>query len=143
VVIFNVDRGIWITGFQPERGLAYVEDQIGFLGALPTMTQDKQQHYLGWVHRELDHLCTLDAQGGLQALEPEDRVGLRLEWHDVVDRYLAVVAAYDDGRLPADLQSDLIELSVRLAELAPTLERLRLRQPDPKTLARLRLAAAS
>ena len=107
------------------------------------MRRDQDQHYLGWVHREIDNLLAIDAQGGRATLEPEDRVALRLEWHDVVDRYLHVVAAYDAGRLPANLRRQLIELSVRLAEVAPVLERLRLRQPDPETLARLRLAAAS
>jgi hypothetical protein len=76
-------------------------------------------------------------------IDPEDRVAFRAEWRDLVDIFGHLVAAYDAGRLPANLQSDLIGLSVRLVELAPTLERLRLRQPDPKTLARLRLAAAS
>jgi hypothetical protein len=106
-------------------------------------TRDQDQHYLGWVHREIDNLLAIDAQGGLPTLEPEDRVALRLEWYDVIDRYLAVVAVYDAGRLPADLRLQLIELSVRLAEVAPVLERWRFRQPDPEILARLRLAAAS
>jgi hypothetical protein len=35
VVIFNIDRGLWITGFQPKRSLAYIEDQPGFWARLP------------------------------------------------------------------------------------------------------------
>ena len=76
-------------------------------------------------------------------MDPEDRVGFRAEWRDLMDVFGHVVAAYDAGRLPADLRRQLIELSVRFAEVAPMLERLRLRQPDPEILARLRLAAAS
>ena len=30
VVIFNVDRSLWVTGFQPERGIDYVTDRDGF-----------------------------------------------------------------------------------------------------------------
>jgi hypothetical protein len=74
---------------------------------MPIRNQD--QHYLGWVHREIDNLVAIDAQGGLPTLEAEDRVGLRLEWYDVIDRYLA--------------------------EVAPVLERLRLCQPDPEIFA--------
>ena len=29
VVIFNADRGLWVTGFQPERGIDYVMDRNG------------------------------------------------------------------------------------------------------------------
>ena len=68
-------------------------------------------------------------------IDPEDRVAFRAEWRDLVDIFGHLVAAYDAGRLPPDLQSDLIDLSARLADLAPTLERLRLRQPDPATRA--------
>lgn len=76
-------------------------------------------------------------------MDPEDHVGFRAEWRNLMDVFGHVVAAYDAGRLPADLRRQLIELSVRLAEVAPVLERLGLRQPDPEILARLRLAAAS
>jgi len=30
VVIFNADRSLWVTGFQPERGIDYVTDRDGF-----------------------------------------------------------------------------------------------------------------
>ena len=30
VVIFNADRSLWVTGFQPERGIGYVADREGF-----------------------------------------------------------------------------------------------------------------
>jgi hypothetical protein len=30
VVIFNADRGLWVTGFQPERGIDYVSGRDGF-----------------------------------------------------------------------------------------------------------------
>jgi hypothetical protein len=108
-----------------------------------TMTREQHGRYIGWVLREIDRLLAIDAQGGLASLDPEDRVALRAEWYDVVDRYLAIVAVHDAGRLPADLQAPLLEVTGRLGELTPVLERLRLRQPDPAILARLRLAAAS
>lgn len=107
------------------------------------MTPDRTDHYLTWVGREVERLRAIEAGGGLPALPVEDRMAVRLEWDDVVDRYLAVVAAYERGQLTRDLSNRLVELSLLLAALAPTLERMRLRQPDPDVLDRIRLAAAS
>ena len=107
------------------------------------MMQDRAEHYLTWVDREVDRLLSLDAAGGMSTLAVEDRLATRLEWDDVVDRYLAVVAAYDDDRLPRNVHSRLFDISARLFSLVPTLERMRLRGPDPEILARIRLAAAT
>ena len=108
-----------------------------------TMTPDRAGHYLTWVRRELDRLRAIDAAGGLSALSVEDRMAMRLEWEDVVDRYLAVVAPYERGQLPPALATRLVDLSSDLAAFAPELERMRLRRPDPELLDRIRLAAAS
>jgi hypothetical protein len=107
------------------------------------MTWNREEHYLGWVHRELDRLQALDQQGGMPTLEVEDRIALRAEWYDVVDRYLAAVAAYEAGNMLPELRPQLIDVSMRLDVLTPALERLGLRQPDPGVLARMKLAAAS
>ncbi len=107
------------------------------------MMQDRAEHYLIWVGREIDRLLSLDAAGGMPVLAIEDRMATRLEWDDVVDRYVTVVAAYEDGRLPRDTHSQLFDVSARLFSLVPVLERMRLRRPDPEILARMRLAAAS
>ena len=107
------------------------------------MMQERAEHYLGWVNREIDRLRALDAEGGMVTLAVEDRIATRVEWDDLVDRYLAVVAAYDDRRLSRDQALCLVDVSTRLTALVPALERLRLRRPDPETLARMRLAAAS
>jgi hypothetical protein len=107
------------------------------------MMQDRAEHYLTWVNREIDRLVSLDADGGMPVLSVEDRMATRLEWDDVIDRYLAVVAAYDDGTLSRDVHTRLFDVSARLDSLVTTLERMRLRTPDPDLLTRLRLATAS
>jgi hypothetical protein len=107
------------------------------------MMRERAEHYLGWVNREIDRLEALDAEGGMASLAVEDRIATRAEWHDVIDRYLAVVAAYDSRKLTRAQTRCLVDVSMRLASLASVLERMRLRQPDPDLLARLRLAAAS
>src|SRR5688572_20147143 len=106
------------------------------------MKRDRAEHYLTWVSREIDRLRALDAEGGMATLGVEDRMATRLEWDDVVDRYLAVVAAYDDRRLSQDQTLCVIDVSMRLIALVPTLERMRLRRPDPEILARMSLATA-
>ena len=107
------------------------------------MTQDRAEHYLAWVSREIERIQSLDADGGMQMLAVEDRMATRLEWDDVVDRYLAVVAAYDSGQLPRDRHARLFDVAASFVALLPALERMRLRKPDADLLARLRLAAAS
>ena len=107
------------------------------------MKQDRADHYLIWVSREADRLLALDSEGGLPTLAVEDRMATRLEWDDVVDRYLAVVAAYDDGQLPREVHARLFDVSARLTFLVPALERMRLRTPGADLLDRLRLAAAN
>ena len=107
------------------------------------MMRERAEHYLGWVHREIDRLQALDAEGGMAALAVEDRIATRVEWHDVIDRYLAVVAAYDKRQLTRAQTLCLVDVSGRLADLDSALERMRLRRPDPAILARMRLAAAS
>jgi len=107
------------------------------------MMQDRAEHYLTWVDREIDRLRALDAEGGMATLAVDDRMATRLEWDDVVDRYLAVVAAHDDRQLSPSQASRLFDVTMHLAALVPVLERLRLRRPDPEILARVRLTAAS
>ena len=107
------------------------------------MMRNRAEHYLGWMNREIDRLHALDVEGGMATLAVDDRMATRLEWDDVVDRYLAVVAAYDNRQLSLSQASRLIEVSMHLAALVPVLERLRLRRPDPEVLSRIRLAAAS
>ena len=107
------------------------------------MTREHAEHYLGWVNREIDRLLVLDEAGGMPTLAVEDRIATRVEWDDVVDRHLAVVAAYDARRLSHDETVCLVDVSMRLAALVPALERMRLRRPDPQILTRMKLAAAS
>ena len=113
------------------------------MGTVTAMMRERAEHYLGWVNREIDRLQALDAEGGMATLVVEDRIATRVEWDDVVDRYLAIVVAYDNRRLSQDQTQCLVDVSLRLAALAPVLERLRLRRPDPEILARIGLAAAS
>src|SRR6266511_4242987 len=105
------------------------------------MKPDRAQHYLAWVDREIRRIESLESHWDAESFPVEERMAIRLEWDDVVDRYLAVVQAHDDGRLPRTLMRRFFDVSARLDALLPLLERLQLRRPDPGILARLRLAA--
>ena len=107
------------------------------------MKLNQVEHYLAWVDRELDRILAVEPHWHLPHFPVEERLGTRAEWHDVVNRYLAVVAAYDAGQLPSELLPRLVAVSVRLVTLAPTLNRMRLRRADPDVLARVALTAAS
>lgn len=71
-----------------------------------------------------------------------ERQAFPLEWHDVMDRFRSLVELADRGALQP---SDMVDLRARadeLTELLPTMQRLRLRQPDPDVLQRARIAEA-
>jgi len=91
--------------------------------------------------REVRRLHRVEATWA--ALDPEDRVAFRAEWHNVMDVFGHLVAASEAGRLDDDDTRDLRGLAADLASALPALERMRLRTPDADLLARLRLAATS
>jgi len=92
------------------------------------------------IKREAQRVLTVEAAWA--ASEPEDRVAFRAEWHNQMDIFRHLVVAYTDGRLPDQDMQDLRTIAAILDSATPTLKRLRLRQPDPQILVRLRLAAA-
>ena len=107
------------------------------------MKPGQSEHYLAWVDRELGRIEDVESCWHAPDFSADERIGTRAEWHDVVNRYLAVVAAHDNGQLPSDLLPRLFEVSARLAQAAPMLERMRLRRADPDVLARVLLAATA
>jgi hypothetical protein len=105
------------------------------------MTQMRERLDIEVVRREVERLATV--QAGWAAFDPEDRVAFRAEWHDLMDIFGHLVATYAAGRLDEDDARDLRSVASILTDALPIVERMRLRQPDPELLARIRLAAAS
>ena len=106
------------------------------------MKPSRVEHYLTWVDREIDRVLSVEPQWQLPDFPVEERLGLRAEWDDVIDRYLAVVDAYDAGDLPCELLPRLVNVSERLGVIAPALDRMRLRRADPDVVARVAFAVA-
>ena len=75
-------------------------------------------------------------------LEPDDRIGYRAEWSNIVDRFAAVIRAYADDQLDHDVAAELIEVANILVEFVPALERMQLRQPSADDLRRLGVLSA-
>jgi len=105
------------------------------------MTQRRTQLDLEILAREAQRLPAVEATWA--TLDPEDRVAFRAEWHDLMDVFVHLVTAYEAGRLAARDVPSPHSLVAALVTLLPTMERMRLRQPDPDMLARVWLAAAS
>jgi hypothetical protein len=105
------------------------------------MTQRRTQLDIEVVTREAQRLPAVEATWA--ALDPEDRVAFRAEWHDLMDVFVHLVTAYEAGRIAARDVPALRSLVTALVDVLPTMERMRLRRPDPEALARIRLAAAS
>ena len=104
------------------------------------MTQRRTQLDIEVVTQEARRLPAVEAAWA--ALDPEDRVAFRAEWHDLMDVFTHLVTAYEAGRLAARDVPLLHSLVATLVTLLPTMEHMRLRQPDPDMLAHIRLAAA-
>ncbi len=107
------------------------------------MKTGQSGHYLAWVDREIEQVLSLEQRWESEDLPVEDRQAARAEWDDVLNRYLAVVAALDAGQRGDDESYRLRVLSARLSRLAPALDRMRLRRPDPAILTRLGPVTAS
>ena len=81
------------------------------------MKPERADHYLSWVDREIDRVEASAAGWDSGVLPVEERMSLRLEWDDVVDRYLTVVKAHDTGELPETITARLVNVSARLVGL--------------------------
>jgi hypothetical protein len=105
------------------------------------MTKRRTQLDIEVVTQEAQRLPAVEAAWA--TLDPEDRVAFRAEWHDLMDVFAHLVTTYEAGRLAARDVPRLHSLVTALVTLLPTMERMRLRQPDPDVVARVKLAAAS
>ena len=105
------------------------------------MQRDRALNHLKAIRRELGQLSALEPSGA--TLEPNDRIGYRAEWANIIDRFTAVVQAYVDGGLDEEIATQLIEVARLLVAFTPSLERMKLRQPSADDLRRLGILSAA
>jgi hypothetical protein len=101
------------------------------------MQRARALNHLAALRRDLKRLTALERPWFDDDFLPDDRIGYRAEWDNTVDRFVAVVRAYVDGRLDDDVAAELIDVARVLVEFTPTLEHMQLRQPSADDLRRL------
>jgi hypothetical protein len=101
------------------------------------MQRDRALNHLAAIHRDLDRLTALERSWFDDDFLSDDRVGYRAEWDNTLDRFIAVIRASVDGRLDDDVTAELLDVAKGLVAFAPSLERMKLRQPSSEDLRRL------
>jgi hypothetical protein len=105
------------------------------------MQRDRALHHLTAIRREVGQFT--DLESSWDALEPDDRIGYRAEWDNMLDRFSAVVQAYVDRRLGHDVSAQLVDVARCLVAFTPSLERMQLRQPSADDLRHLGILSAA
>ena len=107
------------------------------------MTRDRAQHHLKAVRREAERVARLEPEWSSESFLADDRIAVRAEWANVMDRFSLVVRFHEADGLDRHLVEDLVDVAQLLARLCPMLERMQLRRPSPAELARLGVPSAA
>ena len=103
------------------------------------MTQNERaDRYLASLRRWMVRLRWLAQIWESPNLDPRERQAFPLEWDNVVGRLAKVEALAERGELQPAARAELRSVAEELTELLPTMQRLKLRQPDSEALARAR-----
>ena len=89
------------------------------------MTDSREHLDIIVLKREVEHLPSVEAAWAV--MDPEDRVGFRAEWHDLMDVFDHLVDAYDRRSLDGGDVDALRLVVTALVSALPMMERLRLR----------------
>ena len=107
------------------------------------MQRDRARNHLAAIRRDLDRLAALERSWFADDFLPDDRIGYRAEWENTLDRFSAVVRPTPHGHLDRDVTAQLIELARTLVAFAPSLDRMKLRQPLPDNIRQLGILSAA
>jgi hypothetical protein len=101
--------------------------------------RQRAEHTIKTLHIWIDDLrwyVATDGSPGLNELDERKRESFPYEWDDVVDRIEKVEQAASAGLLESAALAELQRVAAELTELVPTMQRLRLREPDLDALKR-------
>ena len=104
---------------------------------------ERADRYLASLRRWMLRLRWIDEVWNSPDLDPRERQAFPLEWSNVVDRLAKVQQLAERGALSPAARVELRSVAEELTELLPTMQRLKLRQPDPEVLARARSVEAA
>jgi hypothetical protein len=123
-------------------GLDY-PDLSHVLVAMPMTAEERVDHDLASLHRWAGRLRSIAELWETPLLDVRERQAFPLEWGNVVGRLAKVEALASQGTLRPAARAELRNVAEELVELLPTMQRLRLRQPDPDVLERARRVEAA
>jgi hypothetical protein len=106
-------------------------------------TEDRADHYLKSLRRWAARLRWIAEVWDTPELDPRDRQAFPLEWGNVIGRLAKVETLARQGVLRPSARAELRVVAEELVELLPTMQRLKLRQPDPEVLERARAVEAA
>src|SRR5580765_3079833 len=102
---------------------------------MASMTADERaDHYLASLRRWAQRLRWFDSVYDSADLDERERQAFPLEWDNIIGRLAKVEDLARRGVLRPDALAELRGVADELAELLPTMRRLRLREPDPAAL---------
>ena len=106
-------------------------------------TRTRADRYLVSLRRWAADLRQIAEVWDSPALDERERQAFPLEWDNALDRLVIVDTMMREGELSSSMLSELRDIARELDALRPTMERLRLRVPDPDLLARVLASQAA
>lgn len=106
-------------------------------------TQERASRYLASLRRWTRLLRQYAEQWEDGSLDERERQAFPLEWDNALDRLDDLNSIARRGDIDAATLTSFRQFADELAELIPTMQRLKLRQPDPEALRRARAVEAA
>jgi hypothetical protein len=117
--------------------LGHLLDDIAMTAA------ERIEHDIWTLHSEAGRLRALDELGNSPFVSARERQAFPGEWEGAVALFEQVAGLAFRGELTPAARADLRTVADELTELLPTMQKLKLRQPDPEALARARSVEAA
>jgi hypothetical protein len=125
-------------------GIGFPYPDFGHLLAnIPMTEEERVEHDLWTVDVGVRRLRALVELGNSPFVSARERLAFPLEWTDIVTLFGKLAGLAQQRKLQPSARAELRRVADELAELLPTMQRLKLRQPDPDVLARARAVEAA
>jgi len=125
-------------------GIGFPYPDLGHLLAdVPMTAGERVEHDLWTLNVGVARLRALIELGSSPFVSARERAAFPREWDGVLSLFGQIARLAEQGALHPAARADLRRVAEDLAELLPTMQRLKLRQPDPEALARARSVEAA